>query len=91
MSKLKALGAILTMTVFFSLGTGCGSDLVKKLDGLADEACACKDKACAETVNKKIDGALKGSKQPSKGDAEKIMDSMAKAGECLAKLQIQAE
>lgn len=91
MSKLKAFGAILTMTVLLGFGTGCGSDLVKKLDGLADEACACKDKACAEKVNKKLDTALSGAKEPSKSDAEQIMKAMARAGECLAKLQTQAE
>ncbi len=91
MNKLKAFGAIFAVTMLLGFGTGCGSDLVKKLDGLADEACACKDKACAEKVNKNIEEALNAAKEPSKGDTEKIMKSMAKAGGCLAKLQMQAE
>ena len=85
MSQLKSLGAALALSMLFVAGSGCGSDLVKKVDKLAEQACACKDKACAETVNKKIDDVLEGAKEPSKEDAEKIMKSMAKAGECLAK------
>jgi hypothetical protein len=85
MTKLKTLGAIFAVSALVGLGSGCGSDLVKKMDELADEACACKDKACAEKVNQKIEDALKGAKEPSKADTEKIMKAMAKTGECLAK------
>ncbi len=91
MSKLKSLTAILAITVLLGFGAGCGGDLVKKLDGLADDACACKDKACAEKVDQKIQDTLEGAKKPSKDDTEKIMKSMAKAGECMAELQVQAK
>lgn len=84
MTKLKSLAAIFAVAGLLGLGAGCGNDLVDKMAELADEACACKDKACAEKVNQKIEDALKDAKEPSKGDAEKIMKSMAKAGECLA-------
>ena len=70
MIRLKSLGAILVVAGL--LGMGCGGDLVKKMNELADEACACKDKACAEKVNQKIEDALKDAKEPSKADAEKI-------------------
>jgi len=78
MKKLLAI-ALLSLTV-----TACGSD-IDKLSKLKDEACACKDKACADAVNKKMDDAMNGMKEPSADDAKKLMDIMAEAGVCLAK------
>jgi len=90
MTRQKLLGAVLAAAGLLSLGAGCGGDLVKKMDKLAEEACACKDKACADKVNQKIEDALKDAKEPSRDDAEKIMKAVAKAGECLA-TQMAAE
>lgn len=90
MKKLKTFGAILSMTVFLGLGAGCGGDLVGKIDKLADEACACKDMACAEKVQAKLMDLVKDAKEPSKGDQEKIMKSMERMGECMAKLAVPA-
>jgi hypothetical protein len=66
---------------------GCG-----KGDSIADiakEACACKDKACGEAVNKKLDAALE--KLTSEKEVEKIAGDMGKAGECLARLGVSAK
>ena len=88
---MKKLITVLSMTVFFALGaSACGGDLVKKIDKLADEACACKDMACAEKVQAKLMDVLKDAKEPSKGDQEKIMKSMERLGQCMAKLAIPA-
>jgi len=86
MKKLKKLGAMLTMAALLGLGAGCGGDLVKKIDKLADESCACKDMACAEKVQAKLMDIVKDAKEPSKGDQENIMKSMERMGECMAKL-----
>jgi hypothetical protein len=86
MKTLKKFGAMLSMAAFLSLGAGCGGDLVKKIDKLADEACACKDMACAEKVQNKLMDLVKDAKEPSKGDQEKIMKSMERMGECMAKM-----
>ncbi len=90
MTKLKSILAMLSMTAFLALGSGCGGDLVKKIDKLADEACACKDMACAEKVQSKLMDMVKDAKEPSKGDQENIMKSMERMGECMAKLAIPA-
>ncbi len=90
MTKLKTIVAMLCMTAFLALGSGCGSDMVTKIDKLADEACACKDLACAEKAQTKILDALKDTKEPSKGDQEKVMKAMEKMGACVAKLAIPA-
>jgi hypothetical protein len=89
---MKKLITVLSMTVFFALGaSACGGDLVKKIDKLADEACACKDMACAEKVQGKLMDLVKDAKEPSKGDQEKIMKSMERMGECMAKLAIPGD
>jgi len=88
MKKIKAITAMFCMTAFLAFGSGCGGDLVKKIDKLADESCACKDMACAEKVQAKLMDLVKDAKEPSKGDQEKIMKSMERMGECMAKLAI---
>jgi len=71
--------------------TACGSKGSDKLDKLKDEACACKDKACAEEVNKKMDSAIEdlakefGDKEPDEATQKKIAGAMMEAGMCLAK------
>jgi hypothetical protein len=83
---------IATLTLALLLGaTACnkGVDL-DKISKLKDEACACKDKACADDVNKRIDAAVdemgKG-KEPDEATAKKLMEIMTEAGVCLAKHQ----
>ncbi|HEU0032869.1 MAG TPA: hypothetical protein VFQ53_19690 [Kofleriaceae bacterium] len=77
----------------FTLAAACnkGADV----DGLAklkDEACACKDKACGDAVNKKLDDAIEqmakdmGGKDPDEATQKKIMSIMTDAGLCIAKL-----
>ena len=84
MKKLKTLGAILSMTAFLGLGAGCGGDLVKKIDKLADEACACKDMKCAEAAQSKLLDMVKDAKEPSKGDQGKRIQAMEARGECMS-------
>jgi ethanolamine ammonia-lyase small subunit len=68
-----------------SCGKGGLDGKLEELSKIKDEACACKDKACADAVNKKMDDAMNGMKEPSADDAKKLMDIMAEAGVCLAK------
>ena len=71
----------------------CGGGGADKLGKLKDEACACKDKACGDAVNKKMDEAMAqmekdmGGKEPDEATTAKIMSSMLEAGQCLSKLQ----
>jgi hypothetical protein len=80
MMKLK----LIALSVLLSSAAACGGgadEIVK----LKDEACACKDRACAVAVNKKLDEKIEKMGEPSEGDAKKIMAAMADAGECIAK------
>jgi hypothetical protein len=71
-------------------GGGGGADKIEKLK---DEACACKDKACGDAVNKKLDEAMAqmekdlGGKEPDESTGIKIMGAMLEAGQCLSKLK----
>jgi hypothetical protein len=81
-----------TVALVFAVGCSKGGD-VGALSKLKDEACACKDKACGDAVNKKLDEAVEkmakdmGGKEPEGETAKKLMEVMTEAGVCLAKLQ----
>jgi len=86
--KNVGLGLVLTLLV----SVGCGKGNVDALAKLKDEACACKDKACGDAVNKKLDAAVEqmakdmGDKEPDEATSKKLMEVMTEAGQCLAKL-----
>jgi hypothetical protein len=84
MQKFKSIILAVSLSV---VAFGCGNKGFAALEKLGDEACACKDKACAEAVNKKLDEAMKEAAkggEPSADDAKKLMATMEKAGKCLA-------
>ena len=76
------------------VAAGCskGGD-IGKLESLKTEACACKDKACGDEVNKKMDDAMLEmakafeGKEPDEATQKKLMTVMTEAGLCLAKLK----
>ncbi len=82
--------ATLTLALFLGATAACGNGGLDKLSKLKDEACACKDKACADDVNKRIDAEVeemgKG-KEPDEATAKKLMEIMTEAGVCIAKHQ----
>lgn len=81
---------VLVMSTLLALGA-CGSKGSDKLEKLKDEACACKDKACATEINKKMDDAVEdlakefGDKEPDEATQKKLAATMMEAGLCLAK------
>lgn len=87
MTKLN----VFVVSTLLALTAACGSKGSDKLDKLKDEACACKDKACAEEVNKKMDSAMEdmvkefGDKEPDEATQKKLGSTMMEAGLCLAK------
>ena len=82
----------ISTALLLTLGA-CSKGGVGKLEKLKDEACACKDKACADDINKKLDEAVMdlakdyGDKEPDEETGKKIMGIMEEAGKCIAKLQ----
>jgi hypothetical protein len=68
-------------------GEGAG-DAVAMMSKFTDSMCACKDKACAEGVQKDMaEAAAKMSKdaQPSPDDMKKMQEMAQKFGDCMAK------
>lgn len=84
-------------TILLSLSllsfTACSKGDTGELSKLKDDACACKDKACGDAVNKKMDEAVEkmakdmGGKDPDEATQAKIMSVMMEAGKCLSKLK----
>jgi hypothetical protein len=74
--------------------TGCkkkGDDATAKMEGFKNEMCACKDKACAEAVNKKMtDWAnAQPKKEGDKAKSDPKAEAVGKAyGECMTKLMM---
>ncbi len=87
--KLTQLLSAAVVCAFFSLSAACGGgNVVKDMESVADEMCACKDQACTAKVMEKAQKMrekYKGSKDPSEGDMEKIKASGAKMMGCMTK------
>jgi hypothetical protein len=63
---------------------GCGKDITKDMEALADKACACTDKDCATKV---LDDLVKlgSDNSNARGDQEKLAKAAQKFGECVVK------
>lgn len=83
MTKLKLIGSVFAASMFFA---ACGGDTMKDLESLKKEACACKDKACADAVSKKFEAKTKDMKEPSsEEDKKKAVELVFETMGCLAK------
>ena len=89
--KTTLLGISTSLALLLgACGRGGGAG---KIESLKDEACACKDKACGDAVNKKLDEAMEqmekdlGGKEPDEATSVKVMGAMLEAGQCLSKLK----
>jgi hypothetical protein len=73
MKGIKVFLLSLGLGAFLVASSGCGSKVVKEFEKIKDEMCACKDKDCAEKVNKKFEDWLKKNEKAkgSKGQQEK--------------------
>jgi len=72
---------IILLSLVCVFGLGC-SDASKKLEGLADRACACKDKACADKVIDDLVSFMKENKN-ARGDEEKAKAAGQRLGQCV--------
>ncbi len=66
------------------LAVGCSGDTNRKLDEIADRACACADAACAKKAGEELAAWMKEAKG-SRGDRGKAEQSFARATSCLMK------
>ena len=69
-----------------ALAGGCSNETVKRVKGLADEACACTDAACGDAVEKKYLALVKeGQKRGNEDDRKEVEAAYARMRECIAK------
>ncbi len=88
MKNIKSILLGLSLTASFAFA-GCGSDVVKEFESIADKVCACKDSACATKEMEAIGKLKEPSSEPSESDMKKITEASAKMAKCAAELQIK--
>jgi hypothetical protein len=85
MKGIKVFLLSLGLGAFLVASSGCGSKVVKEFEKIKDEMCACKDKDCAEKVNKKFEDWLKKNEKAkgSKGQQEKAKKVAEEYTKCM--------
>ena len=68
------------------LAAACGkNETVKKVEALADRACACADAACADAVEKDYYALVKeGQRRGSEEDRDKVESAFERMRDCIA-------
>ena len=86
MKRLKLMAVLLLGVGLGALAGGCSNETVKRVKGLADEACACTDAACGDAVEKKYLAMVKeGQKRGTEDDRKEVEAAYARMRECIAK------
>ncbi len=67
-------------------GTGKKSDLITKLEAMTAEACACKDRACADAVTAKVTTLGEQNKDFDQDDLPALQATQSTMDMCIAKL-----
>lgn len=71
---------------------GCGNETVDKVTGMADQACACREAACADKVEKDFwDFVKAGQKQGSQSDRDEVQAQYKRMRECLTRVRSAAD
>jgi len=83
-SFMRKLSSIVLGMGLMAMVAGCGADVTKDIEALANRACECKDAACAKTV---VDDLVKlaENNKNARGDEEKVAKDAQRLGECVVK------
>ena len=75
-----------TTALAILLLAGCSTnETVKRVQGLADKACACTDAACADAVEKEyLDLVKEGQKRGSEDDRTEVAEAYSRMRDCIA-------
>lgn len=79
---------LLSVAVAVTVGaTGCSNDTVKRVEEMADRACACPDADCAGQVEKEFWAFAKeaGQKRGTKDDRDQVQQHYNRMRECIVK------
>ena len=85
MKGIKVFLLSLGLGALLVAGSGCGSKVVKEFEKIKDKMCECKDKECAESVNKEFEEWLKKNEKAkgSKGQQEKAKKVAEEYTKCM--------
>jgi hypothetical protein len=92
-ARLLMVLAALAMFAFATTGCDKGGKAAGEIEKVADKACACKDKKCADDVWKEFKTLMTKHKD-TKGDdkaIKRVEKAASKAFECLAKQGVSPE
>lgn len=77
--------ALLTFTLSLA---ACGKTVVQQVEALADETCACTDKACVEAVKTRMDELKKTVEKPSDADKPALEAAGKRMAQCAMKIEL---
>lgn len=75
------------LTLSLSLAA-CGKTVVQQVEALADDACACKDKACIEGVKQRMDELKKTVEKPSDADKPAVEAAGKRMQQCAMTIEL---
>jgi hypothetical protein len=87
---------MMTRATMFSIGlgvtallSGCGNEIVAKVEAFADRACACKDAACADAVHKEYEKFVveNADQRGKEADHKKVIAAGDRMAKCLVDLR----
>ena len=78
---------IALLTLSLSLAA-CSKTVVQQVEALADEACACKDKACIDGVKQKMDELKNTVEKPSDADRPAIEAAAKRMQQCAMTIEL---
>jgi hypothetical protein len=79
------IAALLTLTLSLA---ACGKTVVQQVEALADETCACKDKACVEAVKAKMDEIKKTVEKPAEADKPALEAAGKRMMQCAMTIEL---
>lgn len=66
----------------------CGKSVVENVEALADETCACKDKACVEAVGARVKELKSKEEKPSDADKPALEAALSRMQQCAMKIEL---
>ena len=85
--NIGIIGIMVLLSASFTL-TACGKSLVQQVEALADETCACTDKACVEAVGARMKELKSKEGKPADADKPALEAALSRMQECAMKMEL---
>lgn len=90
MRATRASSLPLLCAVLLGLGA-CSNEVVKKVGEMTDRACACRDAACADKIEKEYYELAKTPAKGTQGERDEVKEHYNRMRECIARARSGAE